>query len=245
MKQAESEDSSYLRKIRKPLVEKQRRERMNHSIDQLKRLIADTIREQADILDLTVLHLQQLQQRHRSVSMATESVAYTSGFQACAREIRKPLVEKERRERMNHSIDQLKRLITDTIREQTSSMTRVDKEDILDLTVLHPEHLQQRHCSVSKTTESTAYLSGFQACANEVMTYLTAQKSTDLKKISALNDHLQMALNVPQRCVRNQIPGEHNMSTPVRANDVSKMSLYALNTPGLSPITNPNVLPRG
>ncbi|KAH3785702.1 hypothetical protein DPMN_163799 [Dreissena polymorpha] len=32
--------------IRKPLVEKQRRERMNHSIDKLKRLIADTVREQ-------------------------------------------------------------------------------------------------------------------------------------------------------------------------------------------------------
>ncbi|KAH3785541.1 hypothetical protein DPMN_163763 [Dreissena polymorpha] len=30
----------------------------------------------------------------------------------------KPLVEKQRRERINHSIDQLKRLITDTIREQ-------------------------------------------------------------------------------------------------------------------------------
>ncbi|KAH3785546.1 hypothetical protein DPMN_163637 [Dreissena polymorpha] len=124
-------------------------------------------------------------------------------------------------------------------------MTRVDKADILDLTVLHLEHIQQRHRSVYKTTESTAYISGFQACANEVMTYLTAQKSTDLKKFSALNDHLQMALNVLQRCVRNQMPGEHNMSTPVRANDVSKMSLYALNTPGLSPITNPNVLPRG
>ncbi|XP_052224914.1 enhancer of split mgamma protein-like [Dreissena polymorpha] len=238
IKQAEQEDSSYLRKIRKPLVEKQRRERMNHSIDKLKRLIADTVREQtspmtrvdkADILDLTVLHLQQLQQRHRSVSMATESIAYTSGFQACAREIityltsqksadmktikalsdhlqatqpvpqRKPLVEKQRRERMNHSIDKLKRLIADTVREQTSPMTRVDKADILDLTVLHLQQLQQRHRSVSMATESIAYTSGFQACAREIITYLTSQKSADMKTIKALSDHLQATQPVPQR----------------------------------------------
>ncbi|XP_052224881.1 transcription factor HES-1-A-like [Dreissena polymorpha] len=166
-KQAGQEDSSYLRKIRKPLVEKQRRERMNHSIDQLKRLIADTVREQtspmtrvdkADILDLTVSHLQQLQQRHRSVSMATESAAYNSGFQTCTREIRKPLLEKQRSKRMNHSIDQLKRLITDTIREQTRQTLWISQcstfSSFNNATVQFPWKLSRPHTNpVSKLVQ--------------------------------------------------------------------------------------------
>ncbi|KAH3785668.1 hypothetical protein DPMN_163761 [Dreissena polymorpha] len=123
-------------------------------------------------------------------------------------------------------------------------MTRVDKADILDLTVFHLQHQQQRQNSVSKTTESIAYTSGFQACAREVLAYLTNQKYADPKTISAISGHLHMALNVPQRCVRNQMPGEHNMSTPVRANNVRKLSSYPLNTPGVSPIANQNLLSR-
>ncbi|KAH3785499.1 hypothetical protein DPMN_163590 [Dreissena polymorpha] len=123
-------------------------------------------------------------------------------------------------------------------------MTRIDKADILDLTVFHLQHLQQRQSSVSKTTESIAYTSGFQACAWEVLAYLTNQKYADPKTISAISDHLHMALNVPQRCVRNHMPGEQNMSTPVRANNIRKLSSYPLNTPGVSLIANQNLLSR-
>ncbi|KAH3785543.1 hypothetical protein DPMN_163634 [Dreissena polymorpha] len=54
-----------------------------------------------------------------------------------------------------------------------------------------------------------------------------------------------MALNVPQKCVRNQKPGKHNMSTPVRVNDVRNLSSFPLNTPGVPPIANQNLLSRG
>ncbi|KAH3785695.1 hypothetical protein DPMN_163789 [Dreissena polymorpha] len=77
-------------------------------------------------------------------------------------------------------------------------------------------------------TESVAYTSGFQACAREVITYLTPQKSADMKTIKALSDHLQATQPAPQKCVRNQMPGGYQMSTPVRINDVSKMSTYTL-----------------
>ncbi|KAH3785701.1 hypothetical protein DPMN_163795 [Dreissena polymorpha] len=124
-------------------------------------------------------------------------------------------------------------------------MTRVDKADILDLTVLHLQQLQQRHRSVSMATESIAYTSGFQACAREIITYLTSQKSADMKTIKALSDHLQATQPVPQRCVRNQMPGEYQMSTPVRINDVSKMSTYTLNTQDFSPITYASAFSKG
>ncbi|KAH3784981.1 hypothetical protein DPMN_163057 [Dreissena polymorpha] len=124
-------------------------------------------------------------------------------------------------------------------------MTRVDKADILDLTVSHLQQLQQRHRSVSMATESAAYNSGFQTCTREVITYLTSQKTADIKTIKALSYHLQATQSVPQRCVRNQMSVGHQMSTPVKINDVSKMSPYTLNTPDFSPITYASVYPEG
>ncbi|XP_028262644.1 transcription factor HES-5-like [Parambassis ranga] len=60
-------------KLRKPLVEKLRRERINSSIEQLKSLLGpeflkqqpDTKMEKADILEMTVCFLTQLQQQRR------------------------------------------------------------------------------------------------------------------------------------------------------------------------------------
>ncbi|KAL7408724.1 hypothetical protein ABVT39_028310 [Epinephelus coioides] len=60
-------------KLRKPLVEKLRRERINSSIEQLKSLLGpeflkqqpDSKLEKADILEMTVCFLTQLQQQHQ------------------------------------------------------------------------------------------------------------------------------------------------------------------------------------
>ncbi|KAL7408686.1 hypothetical protein ABVT39_027577 [Epinephelus coioides] len=60
-------------KLRKPLVEKLRRERINSSIEQLKSLLGpeflkqqpDSKMEKADILEMTVCFLTQLQQQHQ------------------------------------------------------------------------------------------------------------------------------------------------------------------------------------
>ncbi|KAL7407243.1 hypothetical protein ABVT39_005600 [Epinephelus coioides] len=60
-------------KLRKPLVEKLRRERINSSIEQLKSLLGpeflkqqpDSKMEKADILEMTVCVLTQLQQQHQ------------------------------------------------------------------------------------------------------------------------------------------------------------------------------------
>ncbi|XP_074527477.1 transcription factor HES-5-like [Halichoeres trimaculatus] len=65
-------------KLRKPLVEKLRRERINSSIEQLKSLLGpeflkqqpDSKLEKADILEMTVCVLRQLQQQHRQADFS-------------------------------------------------------------------------------------------------------------------------------------------------------------------------------
>ncbi|CAK6960931.1 transcription factor HES-5-like [Scomber scombrus] len=76
-------------KLRKPLVEKVRRERINNSIEQLKSLLGpeflkqqpDSKMEKADILEMTVCFLRRLQ--HQGVG----SAAVDQGYSRCVREV--------------------------------------------------------------------------------------------------------------------------------------------------------------
>ena len=77
--------------LRKPLVEKLRRDRINSSIEQLKSLLGpkflkqqpDSKMEKADILEMTVCLLTQLQQQNQAV----ESAAVDQGYSRCVREV--------------------------------------------------------------------------------------------------------------------------------------------------------------
>ncbi|XP_051532457.1 transcription factor HES-5-like [Myxocyprinus asiaticus] len=77
-------------KVRKPTVEKMRRERINSSIEQLKCLLApeflkqqpDTKLEKADILEMTVSFL-----RHQQSVLDSSSHAVNQGFSRCVCEI--------------------------------------------------------------------------------------------------------------------------------------------------------------
>ncbi|GCC37946.1 hypothetical protein chiPu_0016456 [Chiloscyllium punctatum] len=81
------------RKVSKPLMEKKRRARINECLEQLKCLLEEhyssNIRkrklEKADILELTVKHLRDLQGARKGVLMLTqEGVAeYQAGFRSC------------------------------------------------------------------------------------------------------------------------------------------------------------------
>uniref|UniRef100_A0A3P8TXJ8 Transcription factor HES-5 n=1 Tax=Amphiprion percula TaxID=161767 RepID=A0A3P8TXJ8_AMPPE len=78
-------------KLRKPLVEKLRRERINSSIEQLKSLLGpeflkqqpDSKMEKADILEMTVCFLRRLQQQYQAVNTA----AADQGYSSCVREV--------------------------------------------------------------------------------------------------------------------------------------------------------------
>ncbi|XP_072542939.1 hairy-related 8a [Salminus brasiliensis] len=87
------------RKLRKPLIEKRRRERINSSLEQLKGIMVDAYNldqsklEKADVLEITVQHMEGLQRGHGSAgsqgpSMAFESrQRYSSGYIQCMHEV--------------------------------------------------------------------------------------------------------------------------------------------------------------
>ncbi|XP_029907377.1 transcription factor HES-5-like [Myripristis murdjan] len=82
-------------KLRKPLVEKHRRERINSSIEQLKCLLApellqqqpDSKLEKADILEMTVCFLRRQQRRRQQQQRAVDSAAVNQGYSSCVQEV--------------------------------------------------------------------------------------------------------------------------------------------------------------
>uniref|UniRef100_A0A4W6EHY9 Transcription factor HES-5 n=1 Tax=Lates calcarifer TaxID=8187 RepID=A0A4W6EHY9_LATCA len=85
---------SLQRPLQKPLVEKLRRERINSSIEQLKSLLGpeflkqqpDSKLEKADILEMTVCFLRQLQQQQQQ-HQAVDSAVVNQGYSRCVQEV--------------------------------------------------------------------------------------------------------------------------------------------------------------
>ncbi|CAN9515792.1 unnamed protein product [Ophioblennius macclurei] len=83
-------------KLRKPMVEKLRRDRINTSIEQLKSLLGpeflrqqpDSKQEKADILEMAVAYLRnwQQQQQQKSSGLTSSVMTATDGYSHCVQE---------------------------------------------------------------------------------------------------------------------------------------------------------------
>uniref|UniRef100_F1L6X0 Protein deadpan n=2 Tax=Ascaris TaxID=6251 RepID=F1L6X0_ASCSU len=101
------------------------------------------------------------------------------------RKLKKPLMEKRRRARMNDCLDQLKQLLLHIAPHQRS---KLEKADILEMTVAYLQQLhQQRTMSPPNTIAGTAiyrqsYIDGFSmasaACVDYVRTVFTGDDAT-------------------------------------------------------------------
>ena len=70
-------------------------------------------------------------------------------------------------------------------------MSRLDKADILELTVGHLTTLEHQQRSVTLATEVNGYKKGFKDCARETINYLSSTRSLDTDTLFQLNNHLQ------------------------------------------------------
>nr|XP_018911558.1 PREDICTED: transcription factor HES-1-like isoform X1 [Bemisia tabaci] len=92
----------------------------------------------------------------------------------------KPLMEKRRRARINKSLAVLKTLILDSARTEKTKHSKLEKADILELTV---RHLQREKTLNSEVKDK--YRSGFQECITEVRQFLeSAELYEGVKDIS-------------------------------------------------------------
>ncbi|CAG9860520.1 unnamed protein product [Phyllotreta striolata] len=83
----------------------------------------------------------------------------------------KPIMEKRRRARINNCLNELKTLILDAMKKDPARHSKLEKADILEMTVKHLQNLQRQQAVMSATTDSASlnkFRAGFSECASEV-----------------------------------------------------------------------------
>lgn len=102
-------------------------------------------------------------------------------------------MEKRRRARINNSLGELKNLILDALKKDNARHSKLEKADILEMTVKHLQNLQRQQitaCSLSDPSAMSKFRAGFNECANEVSRYLSGVKGVDLSVRQRLMNHL-------------------------------------------------------
>uniref|UniRef100_A0AAQ5XK76 Hairy-related 9 n=1 Tax=Amphiprion ocellaris TaxID=80972 RepID=A0AAQ5XK76_AMPOC len=124
----------------------------------------------------------------------------------------KPIMEKRRRARINESLGQLKTLILDALKKDSSRHSKLEKADILEMTVKHLRNLQRVQMTAlsADATVLSKYRAGFNECMNEVTRFLSTSEGVNTEVRSRLLNHLSscmsqmMSMNYPQQAPSQQ-----------------------------------------
>ncbi|XP_037356493.1 LOW QUALITY PROTEIN: transcription factor HES-4 [Talpa occidentalis] len=87
----------------------------------------------------------------------------------------KPVMEKRRRARINESLGQLKTLLLDALRKDSSRHSKLEKADILEMTVRHLQSLRRVRVAAALAADPAVlgqYRAGFRECLAEVRRFL-------------------------------------------------------------------------
>ncbi|CAH2043964.1 unnamed protein product, partial [Iphiclides podalirius] len=90
------------------------------------------------------------------------------------RKVMKPMLERKRRARINRCLDELKDLMVTALQAEGENVSKLEKADILELTVRHLHSLKRRGQLVLKPEMSYAerFRAGFTQCATEVSQFI-------------------------------------------------------------------------
>ncbi|XP_017305503.1 transcription factor HES-5 [Ictalurus punctatus] len=127
--------------------------------------------------------------QHRDTAMAptiTSAMTISNEHLPLNNKLRKPLVEKMRRDRINSSIEQLKSLLAPEFLNQQPD-SKLEKADILELTV---SFLRQQEQHPALSSNSAAVNQGFFRCVHDVVHFLSKEEVKTQSQRKLLN-HFQ------------------------------------------------------
>ena len=118
------------------------------------------------------------------------------------RKVMKPLLERKRRARINKCLDDLKDLMVFALQSEGESITKLEKADVLELTVRHLQKLKrQQQLQIQPGLDTDRYRAGYTACVNEVSRFFTAVPGVSMGFGNSLVSHLSHQVHqeiVPQ-----------------------------------------------
>jgi len=115
----------------------------------------------------------------------------------------KPMMEKRRRARINQCLMQLKEMVIDSGKQNIqNSKSKLEKADILELTVkyvqqLHQNRLQERKENSSENPQQILndFVAGFAECAKQVEEFVCQTQPLDPIVVTSLSSHLNNCMN--------------------------------------------------
>merc|ERR1712113_634428 len=112
------------------------------------------------------------------------------------RKVVKPLLERKRRARINSCLDELKDLMVSALHTEGESIAKLEKADVLELTVRHLQKLKrQQMLALNPALDLDRYHAGYTACATEVSRCLASVPGVDITLGTRLMSHLGQKLN--------------------------------------------------
>ncbi|KAH8404033.1 hypothetical protein KR215_008329 [Drosophila sulfurigaster] len=114
------------------------------------------------------------------------------------RKTNKPIMEKRRRARINHCLNELKSLILEAMKKDPARHTKLEKADILEMTVKHLQSVQRQQLNMAIQSDPTVvhkFKTGFVECAEEVNRYVSQMEGVDSGVRQRLSAHLNNCAN--------------------------------------------------
>lgn len=142
-----------------------------------------------NIMDETSALRMPVQQQNKA---AFEPVSRTYQY----RKVMKPMLERKRRARINRCLDELKDLMVTALQAEGENVSKLEKADILELTVKHLHRLRKtQQLAGSPSLEQDKFRAGFISAANEVSRCLASTAGVDIHLGTKLMTHLGHRLN--------------------------------------------------
>lgn len=112
------------------------------------------------------------------------------------RKVMKPMLERKRRARINRCLDELKDLMVTALQSEGENVSKLEKADILELTVRHLHKLRrQERLAANPVIDADRFRAGFTHAANEVSRCLAQTPGVDIQLGTSLMTHLGHRLN--------------------------------------------------
>ncbi|XP_045111768.1 transcription factor HES-4-like [Portunus trituberculatus] len=109
------------------------------------------------------------------------------------RRTNKPIMEKKRRQRINDCLNQLKNLVLEGLKKDPSRYSKLEKADILEMTVRHVQALHRHEAAAPRQPPVDAaakFRAGFGQCAAEVGKFLESDTTLSNVQRSRILLHL-------------------------------------------------------
>ncbi|NP_001310755.1 bHLH transcriptional repressor hairy [Parasteatoda tepidariorum] len=120
----------------------------------------------------------------------------------------KPIMEKRRRARINNSLTELKNLILDALKKDNARHSKLEKADILEMTVKHLQNLQMQQMNPDPAMIAK-FRAGFAECANEVNRFMGRIDGVDHTIRQRLMNHLANCLTGMNNPPPSPLPPVH------------------------------------